>query len=270
MLLHPLALVRLVEKLTSSNALTMDAQWSEVLASPPFAGAHADGSASLEHLVGLFVERHHGLWRPVAVQAWMKVCAQAAAQCGDSVAADYALLRRQAFPADSRNAFAHLLLTNFSDAAVRALPAEDNPFLRPPQRQVAEVDVGAVLADVLALLPPDQLAHGQLEQALAGVAAAGDAGAQRNALRLFLEGLFRPAQGGQAAPEGAEGVIHEPGDSDEERETDWQHDAGPGLGGDGYDGFEDVPPEWRAEWEAMHGAAAPPQGAAAPDWDAPD
>jgi hypothetical protein len=267
MLLHPLALVRLVEKLTACNALAMDGQWSEVLAAPPFAGAHADGSASLEHLVDLFVERHHGLWRPVAVQAWMKACAQAAAQC--QAFEDWALLRQQAFPADSRNAFSHLLLSNFSDAAVRALPAEDNPFLRPPQRQVQEVDMAAVLGDVLAHLPPDQ--HGRLEHALADVAAAGaDAGEQRNALRLLLESLFRPAPGGQAAPEGTEGVIHEPGDSDDERNTDWQAEPGPGLDED-EDGFEVVPAEWVAEWEeAMHGAQAPTQGAAAPDWDAPD
>lgn len=278
MLLHPLAFVRLIQNLTASNALSMDGEWSTILASPPFAGAHTGGSATLDHLTDLFVERHHALWRPVAVQAWMKACALAVVQ--DASAHDsWALLRQQAFPPDRANAYGHLLVSQFSDAAVRALPPEDNPFLRPPPpREVQDMDV--LLGDLMAHMAPEQ--QGQLEEALADVAAAGNADAQRNALRVFLEGLFRPAAaaGAPPAPEGAEGVLHEPGDSDDERDTDWQDDANPEDwqhdanpdGSDGSDSFEDIPEEWRAEWEAMQNGRRPPEEprAAQPDWNAPD
>jgi hypothetical protein len=64
------------------------------------------------------------------LQAWLKRCAAEAA-ASPSAAADWALLRAQAFPADARNAYAHLNSHDFSDAATRALPPEDNPFLQP-------------------------------------------------------------------------------------------------------------------------------------------
>ena len=62
-------------------------------------------------------------------------------------AADWALLRAQAFPADERNAYAHLLVVEFGDAATRALPPEDNPFLQPRrQRAGADFPEGALEA----------------------------------------------------------------------------------------------------------------------------
>lgn len=262
MLLHPLALVRLVHNLSASNALSIDADWSVVLDSPPFLGADAGGSSTLTHLTDLFVERHHALWRPEAVQSWMKACAKAVVS-DSSAHADWALLRQQAFPQDGGvNAYSHLMVSNFSDAAVRALPPEDNPFLRPPQRE-PEPDMN-LLVDLLAHLPGDQ----QEELQALAQGAAGGAGVERNALRLFLETMFRPQAGGGAGPaaEGAEGILREPGDSDDERDTDWLHDGDHGAESD-EDSFEEVPAQWRAEWDAMReGRPAQQQ----PDWDTPD
>jgi hypothetical protein len=67
LLLHPAVLPRLVERLTAGNAVSLDAEWRATLAAPLFAGASCGGSASLEHLVDIFVERHNSLWRPAGV-----------------------------------------------------------------------------------------------------------------------------------------------------------------------------------------------------------
>lgn len=67
LLLHPAVLPRLVERLTAGNAVTLDAEWRAALAAPLFARASCGGSASLEHLVDIFVERHHSLLRPAGV-----------------------------------------------------------------------------------------------------------------------------------------------------------------------------------------------------------
>jgi hypothetical protein len=67
LLLHPAVLPRLVERLTAGNAVSLDAEWRATLAAPLFTGATCGGSASLEHLVDIFVERHNSLWRPAGV-----------------------------------------------------------------------------------------------------------------------------------------------------------------------------------------------------------
>jgi hypothetical protein len=108
-------------------------------------------------------------------------------------------------------------------------------------------------------------------------AGANGGAAQQNALMLFLRTLFRPdadAGGAMGAPQqqaqqqqqarpvhppGAEGVLNEEGDSEEEAEE-----------------FEAVPDEWRREWAAARGDDAGAGGAgggvedAEQDWDAPD
>ncbi len=40
-----------------------DAEWGSILRRPLFASADAGGSASLDHLVSIFVERHHLLYK---------------------------------------------------------------------------------------------------------------------------------------------------------------------------------------------------------------
>jgi hypothetical protein len=80
LLLHPAVLPRLVERLSAGNALSLDAAWRDVLAAPLFADATCGGSASLEHLVDLFVERHHSLWRPAGVLVRAARCADVCAR----------------------------------------------------------------------------------------------------------------------------------------------------------------------------------------------
>lgn len=274
MLLHPAALVRLVEHLSAANALSMDGEWLRAMEAAPFKGADAGGSASLEHLNTLFVERQHSLWRPAAAQAWLKAGAMqavAAARAGAGV--DWALLRAQAFPAGERNAYAHLAVQNFSDAVTRNLPPEDNPFLRRPQPQAVALMEQEALADIVAGLPAAQ--RQQLHAAVEGAAGGGAAG-QRNAVLLFLETLFRPdaARGAQQPrpraqpPPGAEGLLHEAGDSDEEEDVEWGQEAEAQAG---RPEFQEMPPEWQHEWAAMRGGDVAQGGEQQQqNWDAPD
>jgi hypothetical protein len=93
------------------------------------------GSSSLSHLVSLFVERSHQLWRTQDVQTWLREGAALAADiaegkaapevAGGVSAADWAAVARQTFPADAGgNDYGHLRLSDFTDA-VNALPREE-------------------------------------------------------------------------------------------------------------------------------------------------
>jgi hypothetical protein len=116
----------------------------------PSAQAGDHGSESLSHLMGLFVERSHSLWKAQDVQAWLKTAAEAAADVADGKprssssslppsisgrvrpaevevsgsAQDWACVAAESFPAGGRNEYGHLRLADFSDA-VNALPQED-------------------------------------------------------------------------------------------------------------------------------------------------
>jgi len=302
LLLHPAAAAALVQRLASVNALALDGEWAAALGAAPFAGAAAAAaaSASLERLTELFVERHAPLWRPLAAQAWLKAamlrCAEeAATPAGRAAAADWALLRAQAFPPGEPNAFAHLQPAAFSDAPPRQLPAENNPFLA-ANRRPAEAAGGELrLEELMAGLPPQQRQQLQRimeEEAAAraqrdapaageGPAGAGAAAAGANPLRLFLETLFRPdAAAARAArprpPPGAEGLLHEEGDSEDSfsgDEEEWDGAAQAAAGGGGAAEFEDVPQAWQEEWAEMRAAAVGNQvqePVLDEEWDAPD
>jgi hypothetical protein len=109
-----------------------DPVWAAVLARPPFAGASDGGSASLAHLVDVFVQRQYPLWKEGAVQAWLLRACQAAAGTaegggpgpGGATAADWACAREEAFPPSSENEYDHLRVHDFSDAVARLPPEE--------------------------------------------------------------------------------------------------------------------------------------------------
>lgn len=114
------------------------------------------GSNSLGHLISLFVERSHQLWKAGDVLQWLQVAATAAADVADGVprkqhpnqqhqqhpnrtppsamtpddvvvegtAEDWACVAKESFPAAGRNEYGHLRLADFSDA-VNALPQEE-------------------------------------------------------------------------------------------------------------------------------------------------
>jgi hypothetical protein len=77
---------------------------------------------------------------------WLKRGAEAAVAAGTAAAADWALLRAQAFPSGAPDAYAHLITSEFGDAATRALPPEDNPFLAPRRPRAADMQADAMEA----------------------------------------------------------------------------------------------------------------------------
>ncbi|KIZ00582.1 hypothetical protein MNEG_7378, partial [Monoraphidium neglectum] len=148
MLLHPLVVPQLMGRL-QGQGVGKDSWWGALLQRRLFQGAGDGGSASLAHLVSIFVERSHLLWKSADVQAWMRRAADAAADAADGKAAaapapaapgavapapaqaapplsadDWAAVARESFPATGDNEFRHLRLADFSDA-VNALPREE-------------------------------------------------------------------------------------------------------------------------------------------------
>lgn len=120
------------------------------------AQASDHGSNSLAHLISLFVERSHQLWKPADVLHWLQVAATAAADVADGkprnssssskpvssmtpddvmiegTADDWACVAKESFPAAGRNEYGHLRLADFSDA-VNALPQEEmQAVMQPP------------------------------------------------------------------------------------------------------------------------------------------
>jgi len=139
LLLHPSCVHRLIERLNEkSNAVVVDRDWSRILGHPHFATKPQD-SASLERLVSIFVERHHLLWRPPEVQAWLKSsCSKIVEEIdrgeggstgafGGGSASDLAAVCAETFPAFAEDDYKHLATSSFSDA-ISILPPEENPF----------------------------------------------------------------------------------------------------------------------------------------------
>ncbi|CAD7700951.1 unnamed protein product [Ostreobium quekettii] len=130
-LLYPVVVVRLLAKL-KEKGVGIDKEWTGLLSKNPLSGAGDNSSASLNHLVNIFVERNHLLWKGPRVLAWLKEgCQQAAAACtpgsapvGTTVPADWCCVRNEAFPPSGTNEYRHLHLYDFSDD-VPQLPAEE-------------------------------------------------------------------------------------------------------------------------------------------------
>ncbi|GAB4815862.1 hypothetical protein N2152v2_002908 [Parachlorella kessleri] len=90
-------------------------------------GTEMGGSPSLGHLVDIFVERQHLLWKAQPVQEWLKAACRRAVEgrgLPDGItAADWACVREQAIPSSDDNQYRHLRLYEFSDT-VQRIPAE--------------------------------------------------------------------------------------------------------------------------------------------------
>ncbi|EFN53652.1 hypothetical protein CHLNCDRAFT_136380 [Chlorella variabilis] len=128
-LLYPEAVVRL-QRVLQGKGVGRDLDWAAVLRQPLFAQASDGGSASLAHLLDIWVERQHLLWKAQPIQDWLRSACLHAATAPPSelpdglAAADWACVREQAWPAGTENEYAHLRLHDFSDAVAR-LPAEE-------------------------------------------------------------------------------------------------------------------------------------------------
>ena len=128
---HPYAARRLVERLCEKG-MARSQEWDGLLQRPPFKGASAGGSASLEHLVSLFVERSYELWKDSEIQKCLK---SAASACADSPEdEDLRALRMEIFPASEVNEYRHISIPDFSDQ-LNHIPEEVLAQLAPQQQQ---------------------------------------------------------------------------------------------------------------------------------------
>jgi hypothetical protein len=125
------------------------------------------GSNSLGHLISLFVERSHQLWKPADVLQWLQLAATAAADVADGKpssssggrqpprplaamtaddvivegsAEDWACVAQESFPAAGRNEYGHLRLADFTDT-VNALPQEEMQGMMQPGAAAPGVSV---------------------------------------------------------------------------------------------------------------------------------
>lgn len=60
---HPRRVPASSQRVLQGKGVGQEREWGEVLARPLFAGASDGGSASLSHLLDIWVERHHLLWK---------------------------------------------------------------------------------------------------------------------------------------------------------------------------------------------------------------
>ncbi|GAB4815863.1 hypothetical protein N2152v2_002909 [Parachlorella kessleri] len=125
-LMYPLVVTQLLKKLQEKGTGN-DSDWAYLLSQPVLRDADDGGSASLGHLVDIFVERQHLLWKAQPVQEWLKAACRRAVEGRDLpdgiTAADWACVREQAFPPSDDNQYRHLRLYEFSDT-VQRIPAE--------------------------------------------------------------------------------------------------------------------------------------------------
>ncbi|GLI70702.1 hypothetical protein VaNZ11_015646 [Volvox africanus] len=203
LLLHPLVLPRLIARLQDKGA-ARDPYWKELLSRRLFSSASDGGSASLSHLVGLYVERSGELWKSPDLLALLRRAAAEAADVADGKvapsngigAADWKAIAKESFPASTANEYRHLRLADFSDA-VNALPREEVEAA--VQGGGAMQDVEEALAELqeqMILAAQDR----QQEQANAGRAAAPMTDEQlrgANPLVMLLRSLLPWVNAGQ-------------------------------------------------------------------------
>eukprot|EP00850_Spirogloea_muscicola_P014878 SM000110S18885 [mRNA] locus=s110:149940:151775:+ [translate_table: standard] len=138
LLLHPGVLRQIVDR----APIKIDAEWARILAHRVFAAVPPPVSnPTLDHLVALYAERDHLLWRAPDAQrllrdAAAKVTSPGAAAEGELM--DWACVRSEAF-SSATNDYRHLALADFSDT-VSTLPPEDAQALQNGQ---PPADVGS-------------------------------------------------------------------------------------------------------------------------------
>ncbi len=138
LLMHPAAMVRMQEKLGGMD-VRLSVEWGIVLATPFFAEStdRLVSSPTLRKLVDIFVERSHVLWKPQHVQGCMLRAAERVLSLvnasedmqRESLPMGLSILEWRsvgegAFPESAEDAYAHLKVSDFSDAVAAINPEE--------------------------------------------------------------------------------------------------------------------------------------------------
>ncbi|KAJ7557549.1 hypothetical protein O6H91_05G131800 [Diphasiastrum complanatum] len=122
LMLHPLVLKKIILK----APIKEDLVWARLLKHWHFSAASA-GGPSLEHLINIYIERHHLVWRVPDLQTWLKTAALAVVETADKPGndggeiANWACVRKEAFQSD-QNEYRHLILSEFSDSTSTLSP----------------------------------------------------------------------------------------------------------------------------------------------------
>lgn len=110
-LMHPLVIVRLSGKL-KDKGVRFGSDWDRILKNKFFSKSDDGGSASINHLINLFVERHHMLYKPPEMLEWIKEGCQKALEAKEqgsliqgAAAEDWECVRVNFYPPDERNEF---------------------------------------------------------------------------------------------------------------------------------------------------------------------
>ncbi|KAG9447066.1 hypothetical protein H6P81_013194 [Aristolochia fimbriata] len=178
LMLHPLALKKLVEKTPLKEAV-----WTKILNHVFFGSAKA-GSPSLEHLIRIYVERSYLLWRLPELQKLLKESAHLvidSINVNSREARDWDCVRKEAFSSE-RNEYSHLLISDFSDSVPTVPPEEVRNMMVDPR--IAEAMHDPRIAEAIrnggeVLMPEEEEGH------LPDLR-------NRNPLMLLLEGLVVP------------------------------------------------------------------------------
>ena len=112
-MLHPSVLKKIVDK----APIKEDAAWAKLLKHHHFSRATA-GGPSLEHLINIYIERNYLVWRAADVQSWLKKGAQFVIDAADNAGAsknggeiaNWACVRKEAFPSDTNESVSSLVL----------------------------------------------------------------------------------------------------------------------------------------------------------------
>lgn len=141
---HPSALAPLLEK---CNALGTSS-WPEIVSREPFASAQA--SEAVQHLVSIFVERQHTLWKPSPVMAFLHKASRRLCERLDEGERVSGGAKVRSATESAAAHYRHLVLSNFSDS-VTTIPADVMRVSRAaPPLLVSRVECHSLSADASA------------------------------------------------------------------------------------------------------------------------
>ncbi|KAK1437955.1 hypothetical protein QVD17_03755 [Tagetes erecta] len=129
LMLHPSVVRKLVAKVPLK-----DQAWSKIINHSLF-NEDETGSASLDHLINIYVEKSYIIWRLPELHNFLKDAALSVIEkmeIDQSEARDWACVRKEAFPSD-KNEYSHLMVSDFSDSTPTAPPENLLNFMIDPR-----------------------------------------------------------------------------------------------------------------------------------------
>lgn len=129
LMLHPSVVRKLVVKVPLKEQV-----WTKII-NHSFFGTDQTGSASLDHLINIYVERSYIIWRLPELHNFLKDTALSVIEkmeTSRSEARDWACVRKEAFASD-KNEYSHLMVSDFSDSTPTIPPENLQNFMIDPR-----------------------------------------------------------------------------------------------------------------------------------------